>query len=110
MYATGEMHVGDELDFGFMFASKSGLNDGSSRDSGWLQARTLSASEWEFLEGDDTELVIIDDSHTTKEAKVWLRAMPASAGKTYQLQCQVTTADAIPLIKNCFLTITVKAG
>jgi len=53
-----------ELDYTVNWASKSGVNDGSAIDTGWLQGDTIVTSSWEI----PAELTRITDVHTDTTA------------------------------------------
>lgn len=81
--------AGDALTYGFNLASKSGLNDGSSADRGWLQGDTIVSSSWAVVEGDGA-LTVVGSAFTTKKTTVKLSA--GTPGATYLLENTITTA------------------
>lgn len=74
------------LDYAIDLAN-GGLNDGSSTDTGWLQADTISSVSWTVPTG----ITSTTSSNTATVATIWLSG--GTAGTDYLVTARVTTAS-----------------
>lgn len=74
----------------------------------WLDdvVDTISAVAVPVITGDDASLVMTTQTNTTKKAVIWLSG--GTVGKTYKVDCKITTASVPPRSDSRSIYIKVK--